>query len=175
MRNPDLSKSFPDFLRDAVDKCCERIHYSKLEQGDSLALCDENPFQILHAVKNINKKITEQYPDFEMRFAGSAGYVEFGDEHSGVSGLAILEAARVEPHVPPGRVLVTGEFKAEIQRSFGIKNVQIDPVGASDLPHLRHENGRFNIAKSEKEEPLWRELFYLSLRENSALGRLISG
>lgn len=170
MRDPDLSRAFPEFLKETVEKSCDRIRYFKLEQGDSLLICDENPSDVIDAIDAINSRVAEHYPGQSMRFGGSAGYVEIQDD--AVSGLAILEAARVEPHVPPGKVLVTGAFKDAV-RALGFKNLEIQAVQPADVPELREENGRFNFAKSDKEEPLWRELFHVSRTQPSLITRLL--
>jgi hypothetical protein len=169
MRDADLSKAIPDFLSQTIELSCGRIRHSRLEQGDSILLCDESPFDVLDAIDAINKRIEDHYPKLAMRFAGSAGYIEF--DEGNVSGLAILEAARVEPHVPPGRFFITGEFRDAI-RSLGLRNLQMDLVKPSEMPNLPEENGKFNFAKSGKEEPLWRELYSIS-RSSSFLGRML--
>jgi len=169
MRNPDMANAFPSFLKETVDSSCRKIRYSKVEGGDSILLCDESPSDILDAIDGINARIKDHYPGQAMRFGGSAGYIEFTKDE--VKGLAILEAARVEPHVPPGRFVVTGEFREAIQ-SLRLRNLELSPVGSDDVAHLREENRKFNVAK-ETEEPLWRELLYVARSQPSFLRRML--
>ena len=81
--------------------------------GDSALLVDPNPRQLVIAAQALRQRLLRSAYGCEIRFGGDAGFVEVtgaGSDARARTGLALLVAARLEPHAPPGMILVTGQF-----------------------------------------------------------------
>ena len=73
-----------------------------------------------------------------------------------VGGDAILCAARVEPHVEPGQIWATEEFRHELSQRPSLWRTTRVPG--------RDSGDRFNVKKAGSAEPdLWVHLFRLEL------------
>ena len=81
--------------------------------GDAALLVDPNPRQVVMAALALRQRLLHSAYGCDIRFGGDAGFVEIAGEGPGAqarAGLALLVAARLEPHAPPGAILVTGQF-----------------------------------------------------------------
>ena len=96
-----------------------------------------------------------------MRFGGDAGFVEVTGEGASAqarTGLALLVAARLEPHAPPGEILVTGQFVEAWRELLGVGRLSARAVEPHEVPLLRETDGRFDLAKPGGEAPMLRRL-----------------
>ena len=103
----------------------------------------------------------------DMRFGGDAGFVEISGEGMSAqarTGLALLVAARLEPHAPPGAILVTGQFVEAWRDLLGAGGLSARPVEPHEVPLLRESDGRFDLAKPGGEAPMLRRLRLLDGR-----------
>lgn len=70
-------------------------------------------------------------------------------------GIALQNAARLEPHVESGQIYVTEEFPRHVEEEKG-KHLPFDFVrlGPDDLKNLTCIDGLFDIAKASGEEAI---------------------
>ena len=97
----------------------------------------------------------------DIRFGGDAGFVEIAGEGAAArarTGLALLVAARLEPHAPPGGILVTGQFVDAWRELLGASGLRAWAVEPHEVPELRESDGRFDLAKPGGEAPMLRRL-----------------
>ena len=83
----------------------------------------------------------------EMRFGGDAGFVELAEDGAGAharAGLALLVAARLEPHAAPGAILVTGQFVDAWRELLGAGGFEARPVEPREVAMLRESDGRYD-------------------------------
>ena len=74
------------------------------------------------------------------------------------AGLALLVAARLEPHATPGTILVTGQFVDAWRDLLGAGGLHARAVEPHEVPQLRESDGRFDLAKPGGEAPMLRRL-----------------
>ena len=74
------------------------------------------------------------------------------------TGLALLVAARLEPHAPPGEILVTGQFVEAWRDLLGAGGLCARTGRAAGGAALRESDGRFDLAKPGGEAPMLRRL-----------------
>ena len=89
--------------------------------------------------------------------AGDAGFVEIavGARQSEPYGVAIQNAARLEPHVATGEVYVTEQFTRHVEEDRGQRlPFNFVRLGPEDLNNLVWMDGLFDIAKGGGEDPI---------------------
>jgi class 3 adenylate cyclase len=150
MRDGVRNKAFNEVFDAIVSEFGTALDYAQKSQGDSLLLIDANPVKVLTAAQNIQRDLRRSEFRSEIRFAGDAGFVDIaGDTHEKqLYGMAIQNAARLEPHVAPGHIYVTEEFRRRLEEGFGKQlPFGLVTVGPEDLKELETKEGLFNIAK----------------------------
>jgi class 3 adenylate cyclase len=129
--------------------------------GDSTLLIDPNPRQVVIAALALRQRLLRSAYGCDMRFGGDAGFVEItgeGESAQARTGLALLVAARLEPHAPPGTILVTGQFVDAWRDLLGAGGLSAPAVEPHQVPLLRESDGRFDLAKPGGEAPMLRRL-----------------
>ena len=132
--------------------------------GDAALLVDPNPRQVVLAALALRQRLLRSDYGCEMRFGGDAGFVELAEDGAGPqarAGLALLVAARLEPHATPGTILVTGQFVDAWRDLLGAGGLHARPVEPREVPLLRESDGRFDLAKPGGEAPMLRRLMFL--------------
>ena len=105
--------SFPAFFDEAVAEAGRDLTIAQATNGDSALLVDPNPRELVIAALTLRQRLHRSPYGCDLRFGGDAGFVEIAGEGRSAharTGLALLVAARLEPHAPPGTILVTGQF-----------------------------------------------------------------
>ena len=112
-QDPVAGASFPAFFAEAVAEAGRDLAVARATDGDSALLIDPNPRQVVMAALSLRQRLQRSDYACDIRFGGDAGFVELMGEGEGAqarAGLALLVAARLEPHAPAGTILVTGQF-----------------------------------------------------------------
>jgi class 3 adenylate cyclase len=146
-------------LEDAVSRWAGAGAIAETGGGDSLLIAADDPAALAVAARHIMDEVYQAPGQPRLRMALHYGDVQTrqrdGDEPPVIAGgNAILCAARVEPHVEPGQIWATEEFR---QQLFSRPSLwRTTAISASD------GGDRFNVKKEEGEEPdLWVRLYRL--------------
>jgi class 3 adenylate cyclase len=163
-QDPVAGASFPAFFADAVAEAGRDLAIARASDGDSALLIDPNPRQAVMAALSLRQRLLRSDYACDIRFGGDAGFVELTADGSGAqprAGLALMVAARLEPHAPPGAILVTGQFVAAWRDLLGATRIRSRPVEPAEVPSLRESDGRYDLAKPGGEAPMLRRLLLL--------------
>jgi class 3 adenylate cyclase len=161
LQDPVAGPSFPAFFAEAVAESGRDLAVAYASDGDSALLVDPNPRQLVIAAQALRQRLLRSAYGCDIRFGGDAGFVEIvgeGADARARTGLALLVAARLEPHAPPGTILVTGQFVDAWRELLGAAGLRARPVESQEVPLLRETDGRFDLAKSGGEAPMLRRL-----------------
>jgi class 3 adenylate cyclase len=161
LQDPVAGPSFPAFFAEAVAESGRDLAVAYASDGDSALLVDPNPRQLVIAAQALRQRLLRSAYGCDIRFGGDAGFVEIvgeGADARARTGLALLVAARLEPHAPPGTILVTGQFVDAWRELLGAAGLRARPVEPQEVPLLRETDGRFDLAKSGGEAPMLRRL-----------------
>lgn len=163
-QDPVAGASFPAFFADAVAEAGRDLAVARAADGDSALLIDPNPRQTVIAALSLRLRLQRSDYACDIRFGGDAGFVELmgeGESARARAGLALLVAARLEPHAPAGTILVTGQFVEAWRNLLGAGRLRTRPLEPAEVPHLRESDGRFDLAKPGGEAPMLRRLVLL--------------
>ena len=152
------------FFADAVAEAGRDLAVARATDGDSALLIDPDPRQAVKGGLEPAAEAAALGLCLDIRFGGDAGFVELmgGDEGAQArAGLALLVAARLEPHAPAGTILVTGQFDEAWRNLLGAGRLRARPVEPGRVPLLRESDGRFGLAKPGGEAPMLRRLVLL--------------
>jgi len=164
LQDPVAGQSFPAFFAEAVAEAGRDLLIAQATNGDSALLIDPNPRQVVIAAQALRQRLLRSPYNCDMRFGGDAGFVEIAGEGRGArarTGLALLVAARLEPHAPPGAILVTGQFVEAWRDLLGAGGLRARPIEPDEVPLLRESDGRFDLAKPGGEAPMLRRRWLL--------------
>ncbi len=154
MRDGLRTKAFAAVFDGIVSAFGSRLAHAERSQGDSLLLIDDNPIKLLLAARNIQRDLGRSEFASQLRFAGDAGFVEIavGPRQAEPYGIALQNAARLEPHVEPTAIYVTEEFVRHVTEDRG-NHLPFDFVrlGPEDLRNLPWQDGLFDISKAGGE------------------------
>jgi hypothetical protein len=174
-RDPDYQRTFPNYLQEQIERIEESVTLAKVELGDSVTLIDENPIRVLECAIHLARMLKDSRYEANIRFGGDVGHIEINENHqtSTLRGLSVIRAARIEPHVQPGKIVVSGDFRDTALKDFGDARMKFRRVSRNQLPRLPHESGRFNFAKSENgadaEQAIWTSVYYVTMRPTPSM------
>jgi class 3 adenylate cyclase len=163
-QDPVAGPRFPAFFAEAMAECGRDLTIARATDGDSALLVDPNPRQVVQAATALRQRLLRSEYSCEMRFGGDAGFVDIthrGSEVEARAGLALLVAARLEPHAAPGTVLVTGQFVDAWRDLLGAGGLHARAVEPHEVSMLQESDGRFDLAKPGGEAPMLRRLMVL--------------
>jgi class 3 adenylate cyclase len=161
LQDPVAGASFPAFFAEAVAECGRDLAVAYASDGDAALLVDPNPRQVVMAALALRQRLLRSAYGCDLRFGGDAGFVEIaseGPEARARTGLALLVAARLEPHAAPGAILVTGQFIDAWRDLLGASGLRARDIEPHEVPDLRESDGRFDLAKPGGEAPMLRRL-----------------
>jgi class 3 adenylate cyclase len=161
LQDPVAGPSFPGFFAEAVGECGRDLTVAYATDGDGTLLVDPNPRQVVIAAQALRQRLLRSPYACDIRFGGDAGFVEVvgeGPKARARAGLALLVAARLEPHAAPGSILVTGQFVEAWRDLLGASGLRARAVEPHEVPLLRESDGRFDLAKPGGEAPMLRRL-----------------
>ena len=146
-------------LEDAVRRWCRGAAIAETGAGDSVLIAHEDPVVLAQTARHIMDEVYQVTGQPRLRVALHYGEVQMqpnaGDAQPTVTGGdAILCATRVEPHVSPGQIWATEEFRQELAKKPSLwRTTQLMTSDGSD---------RFNVKKEGRAEPdLWVRLYRL--------------
>ena len=149
-------------VRQALDDAVRRwAHGAAVVEtgGDSALVAHEDPLALAQAARHIVDDVYQTTGQPRLRVALHYGEVHMqagvGDEPPMVvGGDAVLCATRVEPHVLPGQIWATEEFRQQLTRKPSLwRTTEVTAPDGSD---------RFNVKKIGRSEPdLWVRLYRL--------------
>ena len=146
-------------LEDAVSRWTRGATVAQTGAGDSLLIAHEDAVALAQIARHIMDDVYQATGQPRLRMALHHGPVEMqpsvGDQPATVAGGdAILYATRVEPHVVPGQIWATEEFRQELGKRPSLwRTTEIAGDDGSN---------RINVKKNGRSEPdLWVNLYRL--------------
>ena len=161
LQDPVAGASFPGFIAEAVAECGRDLAVAYASDGDAVLLIDPNPRLVVMAALALRQRLLRSAYGCDIRFGGDAGFVEITGEAPDArarTGLALVVAARLEPHAQPGAILVTGQFVDAWRDLLGASGLRARAVEPDEVPALRESAGRFDLAKPGGEAQMLRRL-----------------
>jgi len=147
-------------LEDGVKKWAQGAIITETRGGDAIMIVHDDPVALAQMARQIMDDVYQAPGQPRLRMALHYGEVQtrqrVGDLETVIAGGdAILCAARVEPHVEPGQIWATEEFRDELARRPSLWRAS---------PIAGPAGGRFNVKKEGGSEPdLWVRLYRLEL------------
>jgi class 3 adenylate cyclase len=147
-------------LEDGVKKWAQGALITETRDGDAIMIVHDDPVVLAQMARQIMDDVYQAPGQPLMRMALHFGDVQTragADETERVvaGGSAILLAARVEPHVSPGQIWATDEFRQQLAQKPSLWRTTPVPGPSGD---------RFNVKKEGGTEPdLWVKLYRLEL------------
>jgi len=147
-------------LEEAVKKWRQGAAITETRDGDSLVIVHDDPVALAQMARQIMDDVYQAPGQPRLRMALHYGEVQTRQRPEDpvvviAGGDAILCTARVEPHVEPGQIWATEEFRQELSRKPSLWRTTPVPGPAGD---------RFNVKKEGGIEPdLWVRLYRLEL------------
>ena len=143
-------------LEDAVSRWARGAVAAQTDAGDAVLIVHDDPLALAQAARHIMDDVYQAAGQPRLRVALHHGEVQtrpgLGEAPAITGGEAILCACRVEPHVPPGQIWATDEFRQQLSQRPSLWRTT--PVAAGD------GGNRFNVAKEGGAEPdLWVRLY----------------
>ena len=162
LQDPVAGASFPAFFAEAVAECGRDLAVAYASDGDAVLLVDPNPRQVVIAALALRQRLLRSAYGCDIRFGGDAGFVEIageGPDARARTGLALLVAARLEPHAAAGHDPGHRPVRRRLARSAG-RRAACAPGRSSRTRcrQLRESDGRFDLAKPGGEAPMLRRL-----------------
>jgi class 3 adenylate cyclase len=146
-------------LEEAVKRNAQGAVCVEARGGDAVLIAHEDPTALAQTARHLIDEVYRAPGQPRLRVALHYGEVHVrqrpGDRHATIGGgEAILLATRVEPHVDPGQIWATEEFR---QRLFEKPSLwRMTPVAGPG------DGAAFNIKKEGRAEPdLWVRLYRL--------------
>jgi class 3 adenylate cyclase len=146
-------------LEEAVRHWAHRAVVAETGAGDSVLIIHEDPVFLAQAARHIMDDVYQATGQPRLRIALHYGEVQLQpsggvEPPSIVGGSAILCASRVEPHVLPGQIWATEEFRQVlVERPSLWRTTELTTPDGGD---------RFNVKKEGRSEPdLWVRLYRL--------------
>ena len=137
-------------LEDAVRHWARRAVVAETSAGDSVLIIHEDPVALAQTARHIVDEVYQATGQPLLRMALHFGEVQLrpGAEDEPptiVGGDAILTAARVEPHVSPGQIWATDEFRQALaERPSLWRTTQVTAPDGAEI---------FNVKKVGRSEP----------------------
>jgi len=148
-------------IEDAVKRWASKALISEAGSGDSILIVHNDPVALAQMARQIMDDVYQAPGQARLRIALHHGEVQTilrdGDLSPVVAGgEAILCTARVEPHVEPGQIWATEEFRGQLAGRPSLwRTTRLSPPGGGLL---------FNVKKEGAAEPdLWVQLYRLEL------------
>jgi class 3 adenylate cyclase len=146
-------------LDEAMRKWAQEAVVAETRGGDAVWIVHEDPVALAQIARHITDEVYRVPGQPRLRIALHYGEVQTGRRASDgalviAGGEAVLCAARVEPHVLPGQIWVTEEFRQQLAQTPSLWRTTA--VAAPDGAH------RINVKKEGGTEPdLWVQLYRL--------------
>jgi class 3 adenylate cyclase len=146
-------------LEEAVRKWAKGVVAAETRAGDAVWIVHDDPVTLAQIARHIMDEVYRAPGQPRLRIALHCGEVQTSRRASDGSlviagGEAMLCAARVEPHVEPGQIWATEEFRQQLAQKPSLWRTT--PVSGGD------RDDRINVRKAGGTEPdLWVRLYRL--------------
>src|SRR5262249_1092144 len=147
-------------LEDGVKKWAQGALITETRGGDAIMIVHDDAVALAQMARQIMDDVYQAPGQPLMRIALHFGDVQTREgadptERVVAGGSAILLAARVEPHVSPGQIWATDEFRQQLAQKPSLWRTTPVPGASGD---------RFNVKKEGGTEPdLWGKLYRLEV------------
>ena len=146
-------------LEEAVSKWARETIAAEVGRGDTVSIVHDDPILLAQVARHLMDEVYRAPGQPRLRIALHYGEIQtrqraIDGRHVIAGGEAVLYAARVEPHVEPGQIWVTEEFRAQLAErpSLWRTTPVLGPGGAAEI----------NVKKEGGAEPdLWVRLHRL--------------
>jgi class 3 adenylate cyclase len=146
-------------LEDAMNRWARGAVVAETGAGDSLLIAHDDPLALAQIARHIMDDVYQATGQPRLRIALHFGEVQMqpnlaNEPPKVVGGDAILCVTRVEPHVLPGQIWATDEFRQELAQKPSLwRTTQVMAPDGEE---------RFNVKKKGRKEPdLWVRLYRL--------------
>jgi class 3 adenylate cyclase len=166
MLDADLFRGFVQDFRKVVHKHCQSLEFFEVIQGDSLALVDRNPINLISAIQKIAYDLWTGPYQAKLRVGCDYGIMVpmtlDGGTNGPPMGMAYRTAARLEGLGEPDTIIMTEEFLTELRNiNSAVAYRELHDLPSAALPS---QNGLFNIKKNNATDPdMWKRLYYLRM------------
>src|SRR5258708_11045723 len=152
----EQSRSFTEYFHRLVNTASVRLNSHKIEGGDTIILVDQNPANLVVAIRQIARDLRSGKYKAELRAGAEFGVTDVA------GGPVFRTAARLETVSMPGVLCATREFRDEVNSIDG--RIGFDPGRSlNSLANLEWRGQAVNIRKSEGDPDLFKEIFALKL------------
>jgi len=134
-------------LEDALRKWARETIASELDAGDSVSVVHDDPVLLAQVARHLMDEVYRAPGQPRLRIALHYGEVQtrqraLDGTHLIAGGEAVLCAARVEPHVEPGQIWVTEEFRAQLaERPSLWRTIPLTWPGGANEINVKKEGG----------------------------------
>jgi class 3 adenylate cyclase len=166
MLDADLFRVFVHDFRKVAHKHCQSLEFFEVIQGDSLALVDRNPFNLISAIQKIAYDLWTGPYKAKLRAGCDYGIMVpmtlDGGANGPPMGLAYRTAARLESLSEPDTIIMTEEFLTELRNiNSAVAYRELHDLPSASLPS---HDGLFNIKKNNATDPdMWKRLYYVRM------------
>jgi hypothetical protein len=148
-------------LEEAVKKWGTGAVVAETKSGDAVLIVHDDPVALAQMARQIMDEVYQAPSQPRLRMALHHGEVQIREPENDLppviaGGDAILCVSRAEPHVEPGQIWATEEFRGQLSRKPSLW--RSTPIPGPD------GGERFNVKKESGREPdLWVRLYRLEL------------
>src|SRR5438132_1028761 len=134
-------------LEDALRKWARETIAAELDAGDSVSVVHDDPVLLAQVARHLMDEVYRAPGQPRLRIALHYGEVQTRQRatdgrHLIAGGEAVLCAARVEPHVEPGQIWVTEEFRAQLaERPSLWRTIPLTWPGGANEINVKKEGG----------------------------------
>ena len=164
MQAADGGQAVWDALRAAVTEHAARCLWSEVSDGDAVLIVHDDPNALVTVASRLSEDLFEAPGRPQLRVALDHGPLRLEESDGGplvvLGGEPLRRVARIEPHVAPGEIWGTDEFRRALES--GATRYQATPVPGSD-----GAGDAVNVKKPGSSEPdLWVRLFRIEPRRH---------
>jgi len=165
MQAADGGQAVWDALRAAVTEHAARCLWSEVTDGDAVLVAHDDPNGLVSVASRLNEDLFEAPGRPPLRVALDHGPLRVDESGDGrvvvLGGEPLRRVSRIEPHVAPGEIWSTDEFREALEARP--TRYQATPVSTPD----GGVDGAVNVKKPGSSEPdLWVRLFRIEPRRH---------
>lgn len=166
METPETGDAVREALRKAVADHAAQCLFSEVSDGDAVLIVHDEPNAVVNVALRLSEDLFEAPGHPQLRIAIDHGAVRLDDTGDGrlavVGGEPLRRVARIEPHVEPGEIWGTDEFRLALEARAS--RYQAVPIAFDDRE--RHPTGAVNVRKHAGEGDIWVRLYRIEPRRH---------
>lgn len=165
MEDRRSEREIRETLRRAVNTHAAGCLWREITEGDSCIIAHDDPNALLKAATRLREDLFDAPGNPQLRIAVHYGPVRFDRAEDGGLALAggpgVRLAARIEPHIRPGEIWATDDFKTRLEAAPTLYSAVAIRLDAKE--HRGGEiggDGTLNVKKPGSPEPdIWVKLY----------------